>query len=108
VRMMFYLDILELCLLNIPKGRSVCKLKPLTVLRQLQSVRPSEHREYSVQDVEEAIRVMLPIFKNRRRRTRVFKITRRAGEKFLEEHGLALRPLEHARECLWKQEDPVT
>jgi hypothetical protein len=91
---LLYLDVIEISLVNIPKDKKTAKIKPATILEQL-STRTT--RKTTVDEIRTIIRHVFPIYKNNRRNTKCFKISRSKANIFLSENRLVLRPIEHAR-----------
>jgi len=96
---MFCLDVIEICLLNLPENESVSEIKPKTILTQLNRLN-WDKRKHSELDVRKILKEVFPIHKNRDRNTKSFKISRSAVEEFLKSHSILLRPIEHARESM--------
>ncbi len=96
---LFYLDIIEICMQNINEGENVGKIKPTTILNELNKVK-WDGQKYSISNVKKALKTIFPIYKNKRLRTKTFKISRQEAEKFLKRQGILLRPSEHARESI--------
>ena len=107
---LLYLDVIEICLLNIPEGTTTAKIKPATVVEQLKLLTRGT-RKSTVPHISKILRITFPLHKNNRRHTNSFKISQSAADLFVMENGLLLRSVEHAKwsmSCRRSHEDIKT
>jgi len=97
---LFNIDVLEICLLNIPKGKNTVKIKPEDILNQLNQNKINDKKR-TISNIQKAIKIIFPIYKNRKTNTKTFKISRRAANDFLKRNEILLRPVEHAEESIF-------
>ena len=90
MRWILYCNILDVCWNNIPDGKSTVMMKSSTILQQLKKHKLDDYQNLTISDVEKVLRVLFPIYKNRRRRTQIFKINLRSIEKALKRYNLVL------------------
>ncbi len=100
---LLYLDVLEVCLLNIPKGKITVKIKPATIIKQLE-MSTIGIRKCTINKIRMILKTIFPIYKNKRRHTKCFKIKRSLAREYIVENDLLLRPIEHARRSYFQQE----
>jgi hypothetical protein len=91
-------EVLEACLLGVPIGRAKAKVRAVDIRNRLRRSNPA-YEALSVNKTAAAIRSVFPVYKNRRARTRHFKVCRSAAEHYRVVNAIALRPLEDARQC---------
>lgn len=97
---LFNIDVLEICLLNIPKGKNAVKIKPEDILNQLNKNKING-KKHTISNIQKAMRIIFPIYKNLKTNTKAFKISRRAANDFLKINEILLRPVEHAEESIF-------
>ncbi|MCK5225911.1 MAG: hypothetical protein KAQ89_04270 [Planctomycetes bacterium] len=91
---LLYLDVIEICLVNIPKGKTTGKIKPAIILEQL-SIRAM--RKCTIDEIYKLIKEVFPVYKNKRQNTKCFKISQSRANDFISSKRLLSRPIEHAR-----------
>ena len=97
---LFNIDVLEICFLNIPKGKNTAKIKPGDILNQLNQNKVNGKKR-TISNIRKAIKIIFPIYKNCKTNTKTFKISRRAAYDFLKRNEILLRPAEHAEESIF-------
>ena len=100
---LLYLDVIEICLLNMPDGKTVGKIKPAIIVEQLR-LSTRGVRKSTINKTRMILKDIFPIYKNMRQHTKCFKINQSIAYDFLIENGLLLRDVEHARWSYLQQE----
>ena len=100
---LLYLDVLEVCLLNIPKDKTTVKIKPATIIKQLE-MSASGTRKSTINKIRMILKTIFPIYKNKRKHTKCFKVKLNLAREYIVENDLLLRPIEHARRSYLQQE----
>jgi hypothetical protein len=91
-----YLDVIEICLVNIPEGQTTGTIKPAIIFGQM-GFPISSLKKPSIGKIRMILKKVFPIYKNKRRNTKCFKIRQSEAYNFIIKNGLLLRPIEHAR-----------
>lgn len=97
---LFQLDVMEVCLLNIPEGKETATITPETISSQVKE-RSCREKTRTLADIKAVLREVFPIYKNNRANAKTFKISRPVLEEYLRTHGLLLRPVKDAGASAW-------
>jgi len=93
-------DVVEQVLLLIGGERTTCVVSSALILERLR-LWNCGYRQGHGGEISSTLRKIFPIHKNRRRRTRRFKVRRIEALEFIERCGATLRPIEHAMLWCW-------
>lgn len=97
MRINTYLKVIEICLYYCTENKRVCKLRPKEIRKKLIELSYNSKDKLQSDEIKKILKEVFPIFKNRRRGTKIFKINQKIAEDFLYDKRLFLRPNEHIK-----------
>ncbi|MHC4396145.1 MAG: hypothetical protein ACYS1A_10875 [Planctomycetota bacterium] len=91
------LDLLEIGLLNLSMGdkKETTIMRFGTILKQLHTLNYLFYAKTNPGRIIKSIKMLFPIYKNTRAKTKAFKIRRKEIDRFMKERNIILRPLDH-------------
>ena len=87
-------EVLEVCVLGVPEGRKVGKVRAGQVAETLRRSNAA-YRRVSAERVSEAIRCIFPIYKNAHSGAKTLKVGLEEAETFIAANAMIVRPIEH-------------
>ena len=94
VDLIFALDLIESSLRIIGDRKSTAKVKPVKLLNELRTLNKGRYSAVKVKEIKIALRRVFPIYRNRRRRVKKFKLSYWAIRWFLLTKGLSMASCE--------------
>lgn len=95
---LFMLFVAEACLRHLDREAISARVTVSAVKRLLERENPSLFGDTDYGSLRTAMRILFPIYKNRRRRTRVFKIRAKEAYKYAQMKRMRFRPLAHIQQ----------
>lgn len=93
---LFLLDVAECAMSEARQPGHKSRVRATAVAQRLMAYNPFVYAGVSTDEVAGGIKLLFPAYRNRRRRTRLFKVSRSALERTLSQHEMTLRPHSHA------------